>query len=465
MEEAVQPEAPRCSRASSSCSTAVPPGPGGGSSGAQDDSRSSKASAPRSRSASGSSDQDADLVDGERSTRCSKPSEWDAGSASECAELVPLKPQAACLLQARSDLARRGGCGMGCVMDWVCRRLFRSDLVEYDFGSLEKVADLGEGTFGRVCLVWCSQTNQCLALKDLLVKRRLQSATRSEKMIMRRIDSPFLTKLVATFNRDQHLYMLMEAARGGDLHEVYMRKDFWGAEEHARFYAACVVSGLEYLHDRRIIYRDLKMENVVLDQRGYAKICDFGMSRFLWPSIGTAYTICGTPEYQAPEINAGTGYDHAVDWWALGILLYELMMGATPFLAESAAGVHKNVSAGIDKVIPQAQRGSWSSLVCSLCQQEPGKRLPLLSGGVENVRRHPWFQESALEWSKLHSGHLVAPYVPQLDGAKAIGHFNVKEEVCPPQDPPQCAADTAWDEDYEDPVGPYVCEAGCHHQA
>lgn len=362
----------------------------------------------------------------------------------------------------QGEISKRSTCGLCAVLEAACRRLFGSELIEYDFNVLQKVADLGHGTFGKVSLVWSPQTNRTYALKAmckaLLSRRKLQGATRSEKYVMKRLDSPFLTKLVATFNRGDSLYIMMEACRGGDLHETYIQNHFWGSEEHTRFYLACVAGGLNYMHECRIIYRDIKMENVVLDARGYAKLCDFGLSRFLWPSIGSAYTICGTPEYKAPEIDLGFGYNYAADWWALGVLLYELMVGSTPFLAESAALVRAKAAAGIQKVLPTSSSDSaWTDLVQGLCAQEPSQRLPMQKGGVENIHLHPWYLDYGFDWDALHHRQWHPPYSPQLNGPIAVGHFNLKD--CLIEDSSDLEkANVVWDEDYEDVLGPRLAD-------
>eukprot|EP00418_Pyrodinium_bahamense_P080514 CAMPEP_0179053160 /NCGR_PEP_ID=MMETSP0796-20121207/22127_1 /TAXON_ID=73915 /ORGANISM="Pyrodinium bahamense, Strain pbaha01" /LENGTH=407 /DNA_ID=CAMNT_0020749743 /DNA_START=42 /DNA_END=1265 /DNA_ORIENTATION=- len=384
----------------------------------------------------------------------------DRASDGSCSETWSPEWTAAPLPPAR----RREGCGLGGVFDGLLGMLFGSDRVEYSLQSLEEVAELGRGSFGRVSLVWCHRTCQCLALKampkSLIVERKLQHATISEKAIMKQIDSTFVTRLVATFNSRQHLYILMEAARGGDLHCIYGENvGFFGSGTHARFYSACMLNAFSYLHERCIMYRDLKMENVVLDGRGYAKLCDFGLARTLWRSIGSAYTICGTPEYKAPEIDSSTGYDHAVDWWALGVLVYELMMGTTPFVGESVERIRQNVRAGIGAVLPASDQYPWASLVRGLCQQDPSQRLPMFRGGVNNVRDHAWYLDPYFDWAELGRCEMAAPHVPCLSHLAVAGHVHFQDHL-KPEDATYEDAESGWEVDFEDPMGP-PCVVQC----
>uniref|UniRef100_A0A7S1SEZ8 Protein kinase domain-containing protein n=1 Tax=Alexandrium catenella TaxID=2925 RepID=A0A7S1SEZ8_ALECA len=467
MEAKDECQVPRCMRAVSSCSTSLTQPHSSACSSRQASQLDTKEYGSRSRSTSSFSDQARGQFLDEPSW-CSKLSERDSDTThftdpSPRAESKQVPWQAVPHEQKGApDSSARTGCVFaGTFFEWFCKRLWRSDLLEYNFAALDKVADLGQGTFGKVTLVWCSQTAQCLALKAvskaMLTQRKLQNATRQEKTIMRRMDSPFLVRLAATFNGDHHLYILMEAARGGDLHEVYGKEKLWGLQGHARFYSACMVSALEYMHSRCIIYRDLKMENVVLSHKGYAKLCDFGLARFLWPSIGSAYTICGTSEYKAPEINTRTGYRSAVDWWALGILLYELVMGNTPFSAESAEEVETRATLGIGEIIPEADARPWCNLVRELCQLEPSDRLPVRHG-IDALRQHDWFQDVTFDWDSLHRGCLMVPYDPQLGDVRAIGHFGPKKDAGTEEPGFVCETEMAWAEDYEDTAGPYVME-------
>lgn len=286
------------------------------------------------------------------------------------------------------------------------------DMLVYDFDKLKRIGVLGFGGFGSVSLVRSSETGQVLALKSIskgrLAQSHLACSPKVERDAMRACDSPFLVKLAATFNRGPRLYLLMEAALGGDLFMTYQQQKLFGSEVHAMFYTAGVVCALQHMHERQIMYRDLKMENVVLDAQGYPKLCDFGASSFKWSG---SYTVCGTREYMAPEIITQKMHTCAVDWWALGVLLYELLMGSTPFTSEDPQELLALVKAGIKHL--KLPSRPWSSLVQGLCHQDPQQRLPLLAGGIDNVKAHEWFMEVEFDWHDFESHTAPAPFVPE----------------------------------------------------
>jgi len=140
----------------------------------------------------------------------------------------------------------------------------------------------------------------------------------------------------------------MEPALGGELYNTYKRKGFHGSEKHARFYVAGVVYAFEHLHSRHIIYRDLKPENLLITDTGHLKVTDMGLAKFL---IGKTYTTCGTPDYFAPEVIQSSGHNHAVDWWTVGILTFELMSGNPPFEAPNPVKTYQLVVKGITEIV------------------------------------------------------------------------------------------------------------------
>merc|ERR1711862_752563 len=176
----------------------------------------------------------------------------------------------------------------------------------------------------------------------------------------------------------------MEAMLGGEPYATYNRKGFHGSEKHAKFYVAGVVNAFEHLHDRHIIYRDLKPENLLLNDEGKLKLTDMGLAKFV---VGKTFTTCGTPDYFAPEVIATSGQTNAVDWWALGIFLFELMVGKPPFESQHPMQIYAKVIKGIGKVsFPPKCIGPCADLVKSLLKKDPADRLPMRPGKTQNLK-------------------------------------------------------------------------------
>eukprot|EP00404_Azadinium_spinosum_P004324 CAMPEP_0180459290 /NCGR_PEP_ID=MMETSP1036_2-20121128/22777_1 /TAXON_ID=632150 /ORGANISM="Azadinium spinosum, Strain 3D9" /LENGTH=848 /DNA_ID=CAMNT_0022465955 /DNA_START=1 /DNA_END=2547 /DNA_ORIENTATION=- len=325
----------------------------------------------------------------------------------------------------------------------------------YSRSELEEVGLLGCGRFARVSLVKCAGTGQSFALKtvpkELIMERKQEQNVMVEKMILKTTCSPFLIRVIATFNSEDHLHFLLEAALGGDLLTLYERIDKFGSAEHARFYVACVLRGLEHLHERFIIYRDLKMENLMLDASGYIKLTDFGLSKFV---IGHTYTKCGTPDYMAPEIVKGGGHTSAVDWWALGVLTYALMEGSLPFDAQQPCLIFWKVERGIEHASFTDEKATWADLVRGLCKQEPRDRLPVRAGGARGVSEHAWFTDANFNWSALDRQEMPAPSKPPLNGPFDLQNFDSIGQDTPKAGKSYEDPGTGWDADFEDPCGP-----------
>lgn len=290
--------------------------------------------------------------------------------------------------------------------------------------DLEELCCIGSGAFGTVALVRHTATGEVMALKALskgmLVNKSLQRAVLLEKETMQAACSLFVVRLLSTFNSSQHLYFLMEAAMGGDLYAAYNRHDLYGSETHARFYAACVIRGFEHLHGRGVLYRDLKMENIVMDEQGYTKLCDFGMATFLSRhEAGLARTICGTPGYMAPEVLCGGGYSYAADWWGLGCLIFEMQMGQGPFVGPDVAATQSNVGLGIE-CVEMPEDAAWPDLVRRICRREPCERLPVLPDGTQSIEEHPWYCKANFDWFAHGRGDMPALHLPQLARAQDL---------------------------------------------
>ena len=205
---------------------------------------------------------------------------------------------------------------------------------------------LGKGAFGKVLLVTKKDTGQLYAMKSLqkkLIEQRNQKVhTKTEREILGEVNSPFIVQLRFAFQTSGKLYMVMDFINGGELF-FHLRRCTRFTEDRTQFYAAEILSALEYLHKQGIIYRDLKPENVLLDSEGHIKLTDFGLSKKFFSGEKKTFSFCGTPEYLAPEILKGTGHDQAADFWSFGALIYEMMSGAPPFYCKNKDVMFKNM--------------------------------------------------------------------------------------------------------------------------
>jgi len=243
----------------------------------------------------------------------------------------------------RTSLTKKGPCMPDGAGDKPREKTVRKDL--------QRIGLLGCGGFGTVELYEHKTTNDTYAMKGIskgyIVKTGMQESVMNEKNILLMTNSDFVIKLWETFNGSQTLYFLLEPALGGELYATYNRKGFHGSERHAKYYIAGTVYAFEHLHERRIIYRDLKPENLLLTEKGHIKLTDMGLAKFV---IGKTYTTCGTPDYFAPELIASLGHTNAVDWWTLGVLTFELMSGHPPFESAYPMQIYSKVTKGISKV-------------------------------------------------------------------------------------------------------------------
>jgi cGMP-dependent protein kinase len=257
----------------------------------------------------------------------------------------------------------------------------------------------------------------------------MKKGVMSEKNIQYMCDSDFIVKLYETFNGEQSLYFLLELALGGELYATYSKKGFHGSEPHAKFYISGTVFAFEHCHEKKIIFRDLKPENLLLTDVGAIKLTDMGLAKVV---VGKTYTTCGTPDYFAPELIASVGHTHAVDWWTLGILTFELMSGHPPFESAAPMQIYSKVTKGINKVpFPAKLKGNCEDLVKCLCKKEPSDRLPMKKGGIENIKNHAWF--AGFDWNAMFSQSLEAPYKPKVKSKKDIANFSARKEDMPPQ--------------------------------
>ncbi|KAG8436702.1 hypothetical protein GDO86_007697 [Hymenochirus boettgeri] len=219
---------------------------------------------------------------------------------------------------------------------------------QFNLQDFHCCAVLGRGHFGKVLLAEYKSTNEMFAIKALkkgdIVARDEVDSLMCEKRIFETVNSvrhPFLVNLFACFQTKDHVCFVMEYAAGGDL-MMHIHTDVF-SEPRAVFYAACVVLGLQYLHEHKIVYRDLKLDNLLLDTEGFVKIADFGLCKEGMGFGDRTSTFCGTPEFLAPEVLTETSYTRAVDWWGLGVLIYEMLVGESPFPGDDEEEVFDSI--------------------------------------------------------------------------------------------------------------------------
>jgi len=248
---------------------------------------------------------------------------------------------------------------------------------------------------------------------------------KAEKAILEQIAHPFIVNLYASFQDTDRLYMLMEYVIGGELFS-YLRKVGRFSAETSRFYAAEITLALEYLHSLNIVYRDLKPENLLIDSEGHMKITDFGFAKVV---EDRTWTLCGTPEYLAPEIIQSKGHGKAVDWWALGILIFEMLAGYPPFYDENPFGIYQKILAGRLEW-PQHFDAHAKDLVARLLEADRTKRFGCLKDGAQDVKKHKWFSKY-IDWTKVYQCKVKPPYVPRFKSANDTSNFDKYPDSVP----------------------------------
>lgn len=285
---------------------------------------------------------------------------------------------------------------------------------KYSLDDFTMQRTLGTGSFGRVHLVQSRHNQRFYAIKVLrkaqVVRMKQVEHTNDERRMLQVVKHPFVVSLWGTFQDSQNLFLVMDFIEGGELFSL-LRKSQRFPNAVAKFYAAEVILALDYLHAQHIIYRDLKPENLLLDRHGHLKITDFGFAKHV-PDI--TYTLCGTPDYLAPEVVASKGYNKSVDWWSLGILIYEMLAGYTPFWdAGSPMKIYENILAGRIKYPPYLHPDA-RHLVENLITADLTKRLGNLLRESKDIMEHPWFAE--VSWERLLKKDIESPYVPPVRG-------------------------------------------------
>jgi len=299
--------------------------------------------------------------------------------------------------------------------------------------GLSLLKQLGSGGYGRVSLVRDTKTRRVFALKrvckaHLLAHNGMMRCEwlLREKRVLEELEHPFIVGIHATYSDDKNLFLLLGVALGGDLYRL-IEKLGQVPEKIARFYAASLVLALSHIHGLEIIYRDLKPENVLLDSQGYVKLCDFGFAKKV---TDRTYTRCGTPDYTAPEMLLNQGVNQACDWWALGILIFEMLSGVPPFTDPGGDDMktYQNITHGeLSRCYPDSSAATDEAraLIQGLCTVKVAYRLGYLKGGADDVMAHAWFV--AFDWDGLVNMTIEPPWRPSLSSSDDTTCFDEAE--------------------------------------
>ncbi|XP_010180543.1 PREDICTED: cAMP-dependent protein kinase catalytic subunit PRKX [Mesitornis unicolor] len=292
-------------------------------------------------------------------------------------------------------------------------------------GVFSSFKDVGTGTFGRVHLVKEKMAKRYFALKVMsipdVIRLKQEQHVHNEKSVLKEVNHPFLIRLFWTNHDERFLYMLMEYVPGGELFS-YLRNMGRFNNSTGLFYSAEIICAIEYLHSKEIVYRDLKPENILLDKEGHIKLTDFGFAKKL---VDRTWTLCGTPEYLAPEVIQSKGHGRAVDWWALGILIFEMLSGFPPFFDDNPFGIYQKILAGkID--FPRHLDLYVKDLIKKLLVVDRTRRLGNMKNGADDVKRHRWFR--SIDWDAVPQRRLKPPIVPKVSNDGDTSNFEAYPE-------------------------------------
>ena len=296
--------------------------------------------------------------------------------------------------------------------------------VKLSYQDFEPLKLIGTGSFGKVLLVKYNSNNNLYAMKVLnksqIKLKKQEENTKNERDLMVKLNNPFILSIKFAFQDESKLYIVSEFLQGGDLFYHLHHSTINLTEEVAKFYIIELILGLEFLHQNNVIFRDLKPENILLDSEGHIRISDFGLSKILENSRDKAYTLCGTLKYLAPEILKNKGYEKSVDWWSLGCIFYEMLMGHLPFKINGNVidpEVFEEKIKFNDNINPLLV-----DLISQLLAVNPKKRIGYGDSDAKKIKEHQYFND--VDWNKYLNKEIEPPFVPKLDGDMDLRYFD-----------------------------------------
>ncbi|XP_034172682.1 cAMP-dependent protein kinase catalytic subunit 1 [Osmia lignaria lignaria] len=291
--------------------------------------------------------------------------------------------------------------------------------------DFERFRTVGSGAFGRVILVRYRPTSVFYAMKILdkakIVKMKQVDHTHNEKKILQCVRFPFVVFMEFFFKDNSYIYMVLPFINGGEMF-THLRRMGKFDESLSRFYAAQVALALEYLHHCSLVYRDLKPENILIQHTGYIRVTDFGFCKMI---DGRTWTLCGTPEYLAPEVILSKGYGKSVDWWSFGVLIYEMNAGYPPFYSRDPMKIYEKIVAGKYKFAHHFGE-ELKDILKNILQVDLTRRYGNLKGGSMDIKGHKWFQST--DWNQIYHQKITPTFIPQCETPDDTRNFDHYEE-------------------------------------
>ncbi|CAJ0937750.1 unnamed protein product, partial [Mesorhabditis belari] len=324
------------------------------------------------------------------------------------------------------SLGENGMKGNGVMPKGYVKELWTGGDKKYNLSNFTMAKVLGKGSFGKVLLVELKGKSEYYAMKCLKKDVILEDDDTECTYIERRVlilasQCPFLCQMFCSFQTNEYLFFVMEYLNGGDLmHHIQQVKRF--DETRTRFYACEIIIALQFLHSNNIIYRDLKLDNILLDSEGHVKLADFGMAKTeMNRENGMASTFCGTPDYISPEIIKGQLYNEAVDFWSFGVLMYEMLVGQSPFHGEGEDELFDSIL-NERPYFPKSISKEAAKCLSALFDRNPNTRLGMPECPDGPVRQHAFFR--GIDWKRFEARQMQPPFKPNIKSASDASNFD-----------------------------------------